>query len=678
MAPSLDSFTSQLVQAGVLSAADLSAFRDQHSPADINTLVRTLVHEGRLTAYQAQQVYAGRANSLVLGNYLVIDKLGQGGMGIVLKAQHRRMNRYVALKILSPDHATPEGLQRFQREVEAVARLQHPNIVAAFDADSAEGTHFLVMEYVAGIDLSALIKKTGPMPVDQAVNCVIQAARGLEFAHRHGVIHRDVKPANLVLDQSGTVKVLDMGLARFEGESSGQLSLTNTGAMMGTIDYMSPEQALDVKNAGAQSDIYSLGMTLWFLLTARAAYGGDSQMGRRIAHATSPIPSLREAQPDVPVALEATFLRMVAKQPEDRFPSMIEVIDSLETCQCAAIRIAPPIHLLAGPSEDAKFGDFMDFFTAETEGAEQFREPIFRNGVYDSPSTARDGQTTLTALRDRVVFDPHAATRIDSAAQDRSTVPTGGTRSGWNRGRSFAAAALILSLVLGLVYKLDLRTLLSSTHGNQKANLISPKEAPGTSAPIKIDDGWIKLFNGRDLSGWTQIGNEAWTVHEGVLLGRIGTSDPIGWLMSDREFADFELQLEYRLASGSNSGIFLRAFPKGDVSGKDFCEIQLLDDAGKPDFPTDRRCGSLFGVVAPNPAPQAPADAWNRVHLELRDKELRLSINEVPVLHHAVENIRPSGRIGLQLYHSQVEFRGIRIRPISAEDSPLVEAQSTH
>jgi serine/threonine protein kinase len=294
----------------------------------------------RITEFQARALREGRADSLVVGNYLLLDLLGSGGMGAVYRAQHRRMKRQVAIKFLTRlGDRSPAHFQRFQREVEAVAALSHPNIVAAYDADESRMGPFLVMEYVVGSDLAHLVASHGPMRLSEALDASAQAARGMDYAHRQGVIHRDLKPANLLRDQSGTIKVTDLGLARFRGEGAEirDDGLTQSGSVFGTVDYMSPEQALDSKSADHRSDIYSLGCTLYYLLTAQPMYSGETMMAKLLAHRTRPVPSLRDVRSDVPEALDDGFRRLVAKEPDDRPGSMAEVVRILESARPADV-----------------------------------------------------------------------------------------------------------------------------------------------------------------------------------------------------------------------------------------------------------------------------------------------------------------------------------------------------
>ena len=257
------------------------------------------------------------------GEYTVQEMIGAGGMGRVFKAVHRRMERTVALKLL-PKVALvpPEAVQRFQQEVSSAARLTHPNIVTAFDAGERDGTPFLAMEFVEGSDLFHQVQKHGPLPVSQAIEYVLQAAMGLEYAHAKGVVHLDIKPANLILAQDGTVKILDLGLARLRPS-------TGDEALMGTVDYLAPEQTTEPRQADRRSDIYSLGCTLFFLLTGKPLFEGKTVIQKVLAHQESAVPSLRQLRPDVPPALDAVFQKMVAKLSKDRYQSMAEVVRAL-------------------------------------------------------------------------------------------------------------------------------------------------------------------------------------------------------------------------------------------------------------------------------------------------------------------------------------------------------------
>ena len=339
MAITIGQFVERLTQSGLLSAQDIDSFQKQlppeKQPTNVQQLAQALVQQGRLTKYQAQAVYQGRTKGLVFGQYTVLDQIGEGGMGVVLKARHRRMKRLVAIKILSSAAMKqPGAVERFHREVEAAAKLSHPNIVAAHDADEHQGMHYLVMEFVEGQDLASLVKDRGSMGVREAVECTLQAARGLQYAHEQGIVHRDIKPGNLLLDKRGTVKILDMGLARIAGANAalaGPERLTTTGQVMGTCDYMSPEQALDAHETDHRADIYSLGCTLYRLVTGQPPYLGQSLMQILLAHRENPVPSLCSARPEAPAELDACFQKMVAKQPQDRQQSMTEVISDLES-----------------------------------------------------------------------------------------------------------------------------------------------------------------------------------------------------------------------------------------------------------------------------------------------------------------------------------------------------------
>jgi serine/threonine protein kinase/DNA-binding response OmpR family regulator len=330
-------FLQNLIESGLFSEEEIdTALKTlpETQAADGDTIAEGLVAAEKLTPFQADAVRGRRFDELVIGNYQVLDRLGAGGMGTVYKARHRRMKRVVAIKVLPRSVAQSEAfLPRFQREVEAVARLNHPNIVLAHDADEAEVGHFLVMEFVNGRDLTAEVAQRGPLPVREAVEYTLQAARALEYAHAQGIIHRDIKPANLLRDATGVVKVADLGLARFSDQferPTKQLSaLTQAGAIMGTVDFMSPEQALGLTNIDERTDIYSLGCTLHYLLLGRPPYEGPTMMAVLLKHREAPIPSLAKARSDVPAVLDTVFGRMVAKAPAHRFPTMTEVAQAL-------------------------------------------------------------------------------------------------------------------------------------------------------------------------------------------------------------------------------------------------------------------------------------------------------------------------------------------------------------
>ncbi len=262
--------------------------------------------------------------------FRILKELGRGGMGVVYKAEHRIMEITIAVKVISRALLdNPDALERFHREVRAAAKLIHPHIVRALDADCAGELHLLVMEFVEGVSLSQAVQKKGPLPIPHACHYVRQAALGLQLAHEQGMVHRDIKPHNLMLTPRGQVKILDFGLARLASEQKQRGGLTRTGDFMGTPDYVAPEQAMDATQADIRADIYSLGCTLYFLLTGRPPFQEDTMVKQVLAHIEKEAVPLPQIRPDVPQGLAVVVARMLAKDPGQRFQKPVEVAEAL-------------------------------------------------------------------------------------------------------------------------------------------------------------------------------------------------------------------------------------------------------------------------------------------------------------------------------------------------------------
>ncbi|HEV3344306.1 MAG TPA: SUMF1/EgtB/PvdO family nonheme iron enzyme, partial [Pirellulales bacterium] len=329
------------------SADDVQAVEEalppERRPRDAQELAKQLVKAGRLTKYQAANAVQGKAKNLVFDDYVVLDTWPAGGSSQLYQAEHRRMKRRVALRLLPPfaTEKSSTALARFQREVQAAARLEHSHLLAAYHAGEAHGVPYLVLQYVEGQNLDALVRERGPLPWADAVAYVTQAARALSYAHEKGVVHRDVKPANMLLDQAGAIKISGLGLARIEDDT--EKGLTQAGELIGTPEYMSPEQGKDAKQVDARSDIYSLGCTLYFFLTGKPMYERPTPAQQVVAHCQQAIPLLRERRADVPAALESVFSKMVAKSAAERYPSMAAVVAALDRVQQAGSKTASKI-----------------------------------------------------------------------------------------------------------------------------------------------------------------------------------------------------------------------------------------------------------------------------------------------------------------------------------------------
>ncbi len=255
-------------------------------------------------------------------------------MGAVYLAEHRVMGHQVAIKVLPKQRAGSSSgmLERFINEARTAAQLHHPNVVRAMDISSDEGQAFIVMEYVKGLDLHKYVGREGPLKINQAIRICGQAAAGLQHAHERGIIHRDIKPSNLLISDDGVVKILDMGLAHWKKDADDEAPLTvaQEGSVLGTVDYLSPEQALHSRDVDARSDLYSLGCTLHFMLTGRPPFQGQNMVQRLTMHQTLPAPSLCDARPDCPAVLNEVFQRLMAKKPADRFQSGAELVLKLK------------------------------------------------------------------------------------------------------------------------------------------------------------------------------------------------------------------------------------------------------------------------------------------------------------------------------------------------------------
>lgn len=324
---------SLLSVSGLRSTAEVSALVASLSPEDfklsVDLLAGALVDRGHLTDYQVRKLLSGDAHKLVFNDFAIETLLGEGGIAKVYLARWKKTGQLVALKVVPPNDP------RFDREVRAVAKLSHPNVVAVLDRGAGPAGDFLAMEWVEGPDLAKHIEAKGKLPLSEALDLLVQAARGVAHLHEHRIIHRDLKPQNFVLAPDGTLKLIDLGLARFDNRPSSFSgagdNLTVEGTMLGTPSYMAPEQIQNASSADYRSDIYSLGCMLYFLVAGDRPFARFNPMETIELQLFEPPPKLRDARPEVPAAVEALYERMMAKDPKGRPQTMEELISGLES-----------------------------------------------------------------------------------------------------------------------------------------------------------------------------------------------------------------------------------------------------------------------------------------------------------------------------------------------------------
>lgn len=487
MSISIQEFAQHLISSGLLSSDDAKALWDQHAstqPFTTESFATALQTSGHLTAFQATALKAERCPLLVLGNYELKDMLGRGGMGHVFRAEHRRMARTVALKVLSAELTSkPGAIERFHREVKAAARLTHPRIVTAHDADEHNGTHFLVMELVEGADLHSVVRKQGPLPVATAAQHILQAAEGLEHAHASGIVHRDIKPSNLLLGPDG-VKILDLGLALLAAPDAAEsepehltTQLTESGTVMGTVDYMPPEQAEDTHGVDHRADIYSLGATLHYLLTAHPMYQERTIMQKILAHREKPVPDLIADRQDVPWELNGLFQKMVAKSPDDRPQSMAAVCDALNAL--SGLSVTAPIQQSASPGTQSGIN---------ISGAVPVTLPRLKS---DNP-TAESIEQAIAETNTFSGSSPVSGT-VTLAGQSRATSTDGGKTQRLRRPKWLAPVAITgtLFLLIAIPIGLAMRgnngdgksgSVAGGNSSSEKSKAGSPQSASGKSS----------------------------------------------------------------------------------------------------------------------------------------------------------------------------------------------------
>jgi serine/threonine protein kinase len=327
--------------------------RIHKTPAE---LAASLIGEGMLTRFQAEKLLDGRWRGFTIsGKYRLLATLGTGGMGQVYLCEHILMGRKVALKVLPRSQASdPASLARFYREARAVARLDHPNIVRAHDIDHEDKLHFIVLEYVDGCNLHDFVRKNSTLTPARAAHYIRQAAMGLQHAHEAGLVHRDIKPGNLLLDRQGAVKLLDMGLARFFHEDKAEfVKEFEAGYIIGTADYVAPEQIND-SQVDVRADIYSLGGSFYYLLVGKSPFQDGTTPQKMIWHQVRQPKSLRVLRPDVPEGLVQVIERMLAKEPARRYQEPAEVVAAIEEYACGPV--LPPTEAEMPPSPLADCG----------------------------------------------------------------------------------------------------------------------------------------------------------------------------------------------------------------------------------------------------------------------------------------------------------------------------------
>ena len=384
---------------------ELTKLRQETTPpTNVDQLAAALVRDAILTRFQAKQMKLGRYKRFEIATkYRLLELLGIGGMGAVYLCEHMFMKRLVALKVLPVEKLEdPSALARFYREARAVAAMDHPNIVRAYDIDKYEQLHFLVMEYVDGTSIQEIVAKHGPIDPLRAAHYVAQSAQGLQHAHELQLVHRDIKPGNLLLERTGIIKILDMGLARFFEQKDDNLTEKfDNNCVLGTADYLAPEQAVS-NVVDIRADIYALGGSMYFMLTGQSPFPDGTIASKLMSHQTREPKPISEFRRDVPPDLLAVLHKMMRKKPDERYQTPNELVDALTPWVDQAIS-SPPVHempdlcpavlALTGHAMDkpVKSGTIPRYATQSGRGGSSGSKP----GVRTADGSSASGPTAI-------------------------------------------------------------------------------------------------------------------------------------------------------------------------------------------------------------------------------------------------------------------------------------------
>lgn len=609
------------------------------------------------------------------GRYLLERQLGKGAMGAVYLARDTELGRNVALKIptFAPDEE--EYRERFYREARAAAVLSHANLCQVFDIGEHDGRLFITMTFIDGQPLSRHIGL--PRFTDERfiARLLRKIALALHHAHENGILHRDLKPGNILIDKKGEPFVTDFGLAR-KLDPRAEDRLTQEGTIVGTPAYMSVEQIEDgAKNVGPRSDIYSLGIILYEMLTGELPFTGPvmAVIGKILRDTPKPPSALKK---NISPRLESICLKMIARSADDRFGSMKEVADAL----AAFIREAKT-EVIPKEEPHERLESEAPPTPRPARKKATFRKPT--SSDVDKKPSRSSIEKTKKQTKDTDEFFIHEW--VFQKAKESWKLLAGGTAT-------IVVGMILWSVISSLLTDDESDPGLAGTGAGEESTDDGSVGENGTSNDGQAG-GQTPLFNGRDLSGWRTVGEAEWRVEDGVLISDAGVN---GVLWSERRYSDFELSFRFRLSEGANSGIYLRSHHRQMTNGADQVEIQLLDDPHFATQPGHGRSGAIFGLKAPAFRAYRP-ERWNDVTIRMAGRMIEVTLNGHEIQNASLDNVTSDfskhpglkaegGFIGIQSYGAgtsgtrRIKFEDIQIVDLTAlpaaADSTSAEANS--